>query len=174
MTKDFIRTLDWQSLSLTAPDRLLIEASAGTGKTWTIAALYLRLLLEGENPPAVEEILVATFTEAAARELRERLRVRLAEAERELQRIRGGAVREAGDVDSVLKWLADEFTGESETKRALRRVQLARMDFDRAPIGTIHALCQRFLQDFPLDSGIAAAQANLDEDELLRECVEDF
>ncbi|HTI95231.1 MAG TPA: UvrD-helicase domain-containing protein, partial [Rudaea sp.] len=174
MTKDSIRTLHWQSLSLTAPNRVLIEASAGTGKTWTIAALYLRLLLEGTDPPTVEKILVATFTEAAARELRERLRVRLADAERELQRTLGGAVHGVDESDSVLKWLADEFTGESETKQALRRVQLARMDFDRAPIGTIHALCQRFLQDFPLDSGIAAAQANLDEDALLRECVEDF
>ena len=44
MTNAPVRTLDWQSLSLTAPDRVLIEASAGTGKTWTIAALYLRLL----------------------------------------------------------------------------------------------------------------------------------
>ena len=63
---DPIRALDWQTLSLVAPDRVLIEASAGTGKTWTIAALYLRLLSEGDDPPTVEKILVATFTEAAA------------------------------------------------------------------------------------------------------------
>ncbi|MDE1961324.1 MAG: UvrD-helicase domain-containing protein [Xanthomonadaceae bacterium] len=174
---DSIRPLDWRSLPLAAPDRVLIEASAGTGKTWTIAALYLRLLLEGEDPPAVEKILVATFTEAAARELHERLRLRLADAERELQRILGAATiaaGEGGERDSVLEWLADAFSEETETRRALRRIQIARMDFDRAPIGTIHMLCQRFLHDFPLDSGVAAAQANLDEDALLRECVEDF
>ena len=177
MTNAPMQTLDWQTLPLAAPDRVLIEASAGTGKTWTIAALYLRLLLEGDDPPTVEKILVATFTEAAARELRERLRARLADAERELQRISGDALTgtdEGGDRDSVLQWLAQKFGEEGKTKPALRRVQLARMDFDRAPIGTIHALCQRFLQDFTLDSGVAAAQANLDEDALLRECVEDF
>jgi len=174
---DSTRTLDWQTLSLIAPDRVLIEASAGTGKTWTIAALYLRLLLEGDDPPTVEKILVATFTEAAARELRERVRLRLADAERELQRILGVALLGAGEGDErdvVLKWLADDFGEAKQTRRALRRIQIARMDFDRAPIGTIHMLCQRFLQDFPLVSGVAAAQANLDEGTLLRECVEDF
>ncbi|VEB45402.1 Exodeoxyribonuclease V beta chain [Chromobacterium violaceum] len=60
----------------------LIEASAGTGKTWTIAALFARLLLEerdGAPPPAIERILVVTYTKAATAELRERLRRRLAE-----------------------------------------------------------------------------------------------
>ena len=173
----FIRTLAWRSLPLAAPDRVLIEASAGAGKTWTIAALYLRLLLEGNDPPTVERILVATFTEAAARELRERLRLRLADAERELQRILGVATigaGEGGERDSVLKWLADAFCEETETRQALRRIEIARMYFDRAPIGTIHRLCQRFLHDFPLESGVVAAQTNLDEDALLRECVEDF
>ncbi|MGE5168576.1 MAG: UvrD-helicase domain-containing protein, partial [Deltaproteobacteria bacterium] len=171
---DPIRALDWQTLSLVAPDRVLIEASAGTGKTWTIAALYLRLLIEGDDPPAVEKILVATFTEAAARELRERLRLRLADAERELQRILGVASAGGGEHDVVRKWLAGVFAEESKARQALRRIQIARMVFDRAPIGTIHMLCQRFLHDFPLDSGVAAAQAHLDEDALLRECVEDF
>lgn len=169
--------LDWQALSLAAPDRVLIEASAGTGKTWTIAALYLRLLLEGEAPPTVGKILVATFSEAAARELRERLRARLADAEHELQRIDDGVAPAGGahDDDAVLAWLAREFAQSGEAKQALHRIQLARMDFDRAPIGTIHALCQRFLRDLPLDSGMAAtATERLDEDTLLRECVDDF
>ena len=172
-----VTTLDWQALSLAAPDRVLIEASAGTGKTWTIAALYLRLLLEGQTPPLVGAILVATFSEAAARELRERLRARLADAERELQRIvdRAAAQADVQDNDTVLTWLATQFAQAGDAKQALQRIQLARMDFDRAPIGTIHALCQRFLRDFPLDSGMAAiASERIDEDALLRECVEDF
>ena len=70
---------DWTTLPLGAGGRSLIEASAGTGKTWTIAVLYLRLLLEqGLSPRA---IVVTTFTEAAAQELRERLRRRLLWAE---------------------------------------------------------------------------------------------
>ena len=54
----------------------LIEASAGTGKTWTIAALYILLLLEKELRP--EQILVVTYTKAATAELRERIRRRIA------------------------------------------------------------------------------------------------
>ncbi|WP_371916598.1 UvrD-helicase domain-containing protein, partial [Pseudomonas sp. PE-S1G-1] len=54
----------------------LIEASAGTGKTWNICALYVRLLLEKQL--TVEQILVVTFTNAATAELRERIRARLA------------------------------------------------------------------------------------------------
>ena len=57
--------------------RSLIEASAGTGKTWTLTALYARLLLEREL--AVGQILVVTYTTAATAELRERIRARLAE-----------------------------------------------------------------------------------------------
>ncbi|HWV18074.1 MAG TPA: UvrD-helicase domain-containing protein, partial [Rhodocyclaceae bacterium] len=57
----------------------MIEASAGTGKTWTIAALYLRLLLERQLP--VEKILVVTYTNAATAELRARIRARLLEAQ---------------------------------------------------------------------------------------------
>src|SRR6266581_9781103 len=54
----------------------LIEASAGTGKTWTIAALYILLLLEKELQP--EQILVVTYTKSATAELRERIRRRIA------------------------------------------------------------------------------------------------
>ena len=78
-------TLDWTTAPLQG--RLQIDASAGTGKTWTIAALYLRLVLghggeaaghgQALTPP---QILVVTFTEAATKELRDRIRARLAEA----------------------------------------------------------------------------------------------
>jgi exodeoxyribonuclease V beta subunit len=61
----------------------LIEASAGTGKTWTIATLYLRLVLghgDHAEPLLPPQILVVTFTKAATAELRERIRTRLSEA----------------------------------------------------------------------------------------------
>lgn len=71
-------------LHLPLRQRQIIEASAGTGKTWTLAALYLRLVIghgrfkgEGLSP---SQILVMTFTEAATAELRERIRKRLHEA----------------------------------------------------------------------------------------------
>src|ERR1700760_2292299 len=69
--------IDWRTMPLAG--RVLIEASAGTGKTYTIGLIYLRMLLE--RGLRVEQILVATFTERAAQELRDRLRTRLIETE---------------------------------------------------------------------------------------------
>ena len=68
--------LNWQSLGLDgdtlAHRRSLIEASAGTGKTWTISTLYLRLVTE--RGWRASQVVVTTFTDAAAQELRERRR----------------------------------------------------------------------------------------------------
>jgi exodeoxyribonuclease V beta subunit len=158
--------LDWRRLPLDE-GRALIEASAGTGKTWTIGAIFLRLLLE--RGLRVEQILVVTFTDAAAQELRERLRRRLADAEQWLEH------RTLATDDPVAGWLRESFVDEAAVKQALRRIRIARMDFDRAPIATIHALCQRIQNDFPLEAGAGFAAANrLDENALLRECVDDF
>ena len=71
-----MKTLDAISLPLNQSG--LIEASAGTGKTYTMANLYLRLLLGvGCKPLSVEQILVVTFTKAATQELRDRIRTKL-------------------------------------------------------------------------------------------------
>ncbi len=157
--------LQWQRLPLDG--RILIEASAGTGKTFNIGLIYLRLLLE--RGLRVEQILVTTFTEAAAQELRERLRRRLLEAERRLD----GTQSAPAQPDTLEAWIDANFSGDTAT--ALRRVQIARIDFDRAPIATIHGLCRRIQRDYPLESGAAFATDKLvDEKSLLRECVEDF
>ena len=159
--------LDWRAMPLHG--RILIEASAGTGKTWNIGVIYLRLLLEREL--SVEQILVTTFTDAAAQELRERLRRRLVEAERLL----ASASVDAASDDPLESWLAALCPDEDRIRRALRRIQLARTDLDRAPVSTIHALCQRIQRDYPLESGAAFANDKLfDEQQLMRECVEDF
>ena len=160
--------LDWRAMPLQG--RVLIEASAGTGKTWNIGLIYLRLLLEREL--RVEQILVTTFTDAAAQELRERLRRRLVEAERLLQ----AALSMPATGDNELEnYLALRWPGADERRHALRKIQLARTDLDRAPVSTIHALCQRIQRDYPLESGAAFANDKLfDEQQLQRECVEDF
>ncbi len=159
--------LDWRAMPLNG--RILIEASAGTGKTWNIGVIYLRLLLEREL--RVEQILVTTFTDAAAQELRERLRRRLVEAE---QLLEAASIDTASD-NPLESWLAALCPDEDSTRRALRRIQLARTDLDRAPVSTIHALCQRIQRDYPLESGAAFANDRLfDEQQLMRECVEDF
>src|SRR5260364_203328 len=100
----------------------LIEASAGTGKTWTLCALYLRLLLEKKLD--VGRILVVTFTRAAAAELRERIRARSENSEDPLAR----------------RWLAD---GAPQCQQAQLRLERALYHFDQAAIYTIHGFCQR-------------------------------
>ncbi len=166
---DALPPLDWQRMPLHG--RVLIEASAGTGKTWNIGLIYLRLLLE--QGLRAEQILVTTFTDAAAQELRERLRRRLIEAERLLQ---STASDESADPTSLAAYLAVlRRSGDDAGRLALRRIQLARAELDRAPIATMHALCQRIQRDYPLESGAAfSADRLFDEGELLRECVEDF
>ena len=164
-------SLQWQGMPLHG--RVLIEASAGTGKTWNIGVIYLRLLLELGLP--VEKILVTTFTTAAAQELRERLRRRLIEAEHWLECKRDGGARAVSGDSSLNAWLDEKFSTPEDIAVARRRIQVAHVDFDRAPIATMHALCQRIQRDFPLESGAPfTADKLLDEKALLRECVEDF
>ncbi len=159
--------LDWRRMPLQG--RILIEASAGTGKTWNIGLIYLRLLLERDL--RVEQILVTTFTDAAAQELHERLRRRLVEAERLLE----SAPVERTDDNSLENYLAMLCPDQDSRRHALRKIQLARTDLDHAPVSTIHALCQRIQRDYPLESGAAFANDKLfDEQQLQRECVEDL
>lgn len=120
----------------------LIEASAGTGKTYSIAALFLRLIvLEGRR---VQEVLVVTFTNPAAAELKTRLRARLREAADVLDNLPN---------DPALEKVQDDFLrdclslGLADTAATTLRQRLttALYNFDEAAIFTIHALCQRIL-----------------------------
>ena len=130
----------------------LIEASAGTGKTWTIAALYLRLVLGhgGEDgftrPLMPPEILVMTFTRAATRELSNRVRERLVQA---AACFRG----EADADDPYLAALADAYDDEAARLVAAHRLVLAAETMDEAAIFTIDAWCQRMLREHAFDSG---------------------
>ncbi|HEX3122777.1 MAG TPA: UvrD-helicase domain-containing protein, partial [Rhodanobacteraceae bacterium] len=147
----------WTSLALAPGGRSLIEASAGTGKTWTISVLYLRLLLERELSPA--QIVVTTFTDAAAQELRERVRARIAWAQRQAEAAIDGGTPD-GDDGEDRRWLQarwrDGADGKLEPARAradLKRLRLAQTELDRAPMGTLHSLCRRILADNPFESG---------------------
>ncbi|PZP24516.1 exodeoxyribonuclease V subunit beta [Pseudomonas kuykendallii] len=130
-------SLDLQTSSFTG--RSLIEASAGTGKTWTLTALYARLLLEQQL--GVSQILVVTYTTAATAELRERIRARLAE----LLAVYEGTPSK----DDFLTELHRRHPGED----ARRRLLLAVHGFDEAAIFTIHGFCQRALQDSAFEAG---------------------
>jgi exodeoxyribonuclease V beta subunit len=118
----------------------LIEAGAGTGKTFTLTGLFLRLILEQGIAP--ERILTVTFTTAATAELRERLRRQLAAARR--------ALLGQSDVDATLAALVGKVRPAST---ALRRVEEALRDFDRIPILTIHGFCQRLLLELTFETG---------------------
>lgn len=152
----------------------LIEASAGTGKTFTISALYLRLVLGhgGESsgfgrellPP---QILVVTFTDAATKELRERIRTRLAEAARYFR-------DETPAPDSLIAELREEFSPEQWSGCA-NRLDIAAQWMDEAAVSTIHSWCQRMLREHAFDSGSLFTQTlETDHSDLLGEVLRDY
>ncbi|MDF9776637.1 exodeoxyribonuclease V subunit beta [Pseudomonas baetica] len=152
----------------------LIEASAGTGKTFTISALYLRLVLghgdEGSGfgrellPP---QILVVTFTDAATKELRERIRTRLAEAARFFR-------DETPAPDSLIAELRDQYVPE-QWPGCANRLDIAAQWMDEAAVSTIHSWCQRMLREHAFDSGSLFTQIlETDHSDLLGEVLRDY
>jgi exodeoxyribonuclease V beta subunit len=154
----------------------LIEASAGTGKTWTIAALYLRLVLghggeEGFPRPLLPaDILVMTFTRAATRELSDRIRARLVEASRCFR----GEVP-ADQVDPMLKDLLAAYPDEAARSQAAWRLSMAAEGMDEASVHTIDAWCQRMLREHAFDSGCLFDETlEPDAEALLTEAAQDY
>ena len=126
------------------PGLRLLEASAGTGKTFALAHLSLRLVTEKAIP--LRRLLVVTFTDAAAAELRERIGRRLQQALSGLQ--------DPGwePPDAVLaEWLANQRRS-SRAGETVMRLLLALEDLDGADITTIHGFCQRSLQRHALEA----------------------
>ncbi len=154
----------------------LIEASAGTGKTHTIATLFVRLLLE--RPLDVGQILVVTYTRAATAELRQRIRARVADA---LDLFTGLAQREQGgahataSVDPVLLDLAQQAQTRGTLVDDRQRLQHAIRSFDQAAIFTIHGFCQRVLAVSAFETGNGFdTQLLEDQRALLTEVVQDY
>lgn len=146
--------------------RNLIEASAGTGKTYAIACLYLRLLIESNLSP--EQILVVTYTEAATEELRGRIRSRIREA---LDVFEGAEAK-----DDFIKGLYDNASGKGPgLAEARNRLDRALKSFDLASIFTIHGFCLRALQDNAFESGsLYDTELVTNQADLLQEVVDDF
>lgn len=159
------------TLHLTGP--ALIEASAGTGKTYTIAHLYTRLVIGHRQPgeplaapltPA--EILVMTFTEAATLELRDRIRRRLVDAAAAF------ASGEPGD-PALAELLA--MVSPEDRPRALHRLREAAESMDQAAIYTIHGWCLRVLSEHAFESNIIAGSGtSTDGPALYLRTVQDF
>lgn len=148
--------------------RVLIEASAGTGKTWNIGGLYLRLLLEKQLE--VKQILVVTFTRAATAELRDRIRGRIDKA---LSYLNG--TDDLADDTFLLELIGRQLdAGGLETELA-SRLQLAFESFDQASIFTIHSFCQQALATTAFSAGAAfTVRTETDDGEMVLEAVQDF
>ena len=157
----------FESLDCPLEGTTLIEASAGTGKTYTIATLYLRLLIERELP--VDSILVVTFTEAATAELRHRIRTRIREAYEFFRNQQG--IPASGD--DLLNHLAR--TGGGENRKKADLLARALHGFDEAAIHTIHAFCRRILTERAFESGaLFDAELGKSPERLTRSAAEDF
>lgn len=145
---------------------VLLEASAGTGKTWTIAALVTRYVAEGVA--TLPEMLVVTFGRAASQELRARVREQLDAAERALADPPPEEER-----DELIDLL---LTGDAEEVAARRtRLRAALSNLDAATIATTHQFCQQVLRSLGV-AGTTDASATLveDLDDLLVEVVDDI
>ena len=127
---------------------LLIQASAGTGKTYALTTLVARLLAETEH--TIDQLLVVTFTNAATGELRDRLRRTLV-ATLACLRADGVESRTASQAGSlVAHWRAIDIDNATAGTRIARALQ----DFDRANVATIHSFCQRALTEFAFDGAL--------------------
>ena len=155
---------------------LALEASAGTGKTWTLTAITVRVVLETELE--LPDLLLVTFTRAATAELRDRVRRRLTEVARALDLLEAaGTDREVPGDALVQRILADVRAASDpgvELQRRRERLRRALAQLDEATIATIHGFCQSMLHHAALEAGIDFDAVLLDDDaDLVAEVVDD-
>ncbi len=142
----------------------VVEASAGTGKTYAIAMLVLRFVLEFNV--AIDKLLVVSYTRAATEELRSRIRSRLVEA----RGVLAGHCDEKSD-PVLVSYLADI----PDRPLALSRIEAALLDMDQAAVFTIHGFCQRMLREQALESGqLFDMELTADVSKVKGELVADF
>ena len=149
----------------------LIEASAGTGKTYTIAALYVRLILghglDNTRELLPPDILVVTFTDASTKELRERIRARLTQTARFFR-------DQPVESDGFLEQLRAAYDS-CDWSACAHRLELAANWMDESAVYTIHSWCNRMLQQHAFDSGsLFRQEVNTNDAELLNEVVRDY
>ena len=167
-----MNTLD--PLHLPLRQRQIIEASAGTGKTWTLTALYVRLVIGhgriDQEPLMPSQILVMTFTEAATAELRERVRNRLHQAASWFDcALKGRSLPDDPFLQRLSQDMDKDFWPE-----CVRRLHLAAQAMDEAAIYTIHGWSRRMLSSFALMSRDLFEQTHLDNpNALLQQLVRD-
>lgn len=168
-----MQVLDAQTtLTMPLQGLRLIEASAGTGKTYAISNLYLRHVLEGVP---VHAILVVTFTNAASEELRGRIRQRLQQTAQWLERPEQDGHAPPQDAFMLALLAARATATEVDRRLQCERLQLAVRTMDEAAIYTIHGFCQRALTDHAFNSGQPFdMQLIPDEDGLWQDALKDW
>lgn len=157
----------------------LIEASAGTGKTYTIAMLYVRLVLGHggsqaftAGPLTPPQLLVVTFTDAATKELRDRIRARLTEAAGFFRA--DPATVTAPAKPDLLHDLRAQYDPQ-EWPTCARRLEVAAEWMDEAAVSTIHGWCNRMLREHAFDSqSLFNQKLETDQSDLLAEVVRDY
>ncbi|MEY3219018.1 MAG: exodeoxyribonuclease subunit beta [Pseudomonadota bacterium] len=148
----------------------LIEASAGTGKTYTIATLVVRLLIE--NGLNINQILVVTFTEAATTELKDRIGKRLEQMRQIFSIILEKDIPITYEKDETLFEIAKNHP---EPQLALEKINSAIYGFDEAAIYTIHSFCRKTLQEFAFESGaLFDTELVSNQTAILEEIAQDF
>ena len=133
------------NLPLDGTGTTLIEASAGTGKTYALTTLAARLIVEAQRE--ISDLLIVTFTVAATDELRDRLR-------RTLRAVQSAAAGAGGPSDQARDLMAHWASLDIPAAEVGRRLEPAVMDLDRANVLTIHGFCQRVINDFAFDCGL--------------------
>lgn len=153
-------------LNVPLEGRHLIEASAGTGKTYTLAGLYLRMVLE--RCLEVKNILVVTFTEAATKELRDRIRTNLQHALTLL-------LSPETEADPALKSILENAVRKRSAEDVRVDLRRAVTSFDEASVFTIHGFCRRVLSDFSFESStLFETELIKDQQKLIQEITDDF
>ncbi|WP_026472435.1 UvrD-helicase domain-containing protein [Alkanindiges illinoisensis] len=132
----------------------LIEASAGTGKTWTLSTLMVRFIVEGEY--LTRQIIATTFTRAAAAELKLRIRKRFEDFRSLFHRAIEHHAEVLQHMQAEQDWLAVYLLQKLDIEQlnhASNRLQLALDSFDELFVGTLDSFCQKLLNEFAFDSG---------------------
>jgi len=146
---------------LSLESSVVVEAGAGTGKTTLLTDRILFLVLAGDKPSRIEEVVALTFTEKAAGEIKVRLSQRLAElacALAEDDRAISeevslpNSVREGTRAERTVSELREVF--KTDDAKILHRARAALEDLDKAPIGTIHSFCSSLLRLYPVEAGV--------------------
>lgn len=155
---------EFSPFEISMKGRHLVEASAGTGKTYNITSLFIRYLIE--NQAEVDRILVLTYTKAATAELRERILARLRESI---------AVLESGKPPADDEFLNRLKEWVDKPREAVGILEAALHNFDEASIFTIHGFCQRALKEQSFLSGMPFdAELVNDDSDFVFEAVDDY